>query len=59
MFFDPNNKIHYIVYNKNLEYIWGRNGGWYVIDIPYEEGFDDEPFVIGDMIIELIANTDQ
>jgi hypothetical protein len=27
LFFDPNNKIHYTVYSKNLEYMRGHYGG--------------------------------
>ena len=30
-----------------------------MIAMPSEEGFEEEPFIIGDMIIELIADTPQ
>jgi hypothetical protein len=30
-----------------------------MIGIPSEEGFDDDSFMIEDMVIEMIANTDQ
>ena len=52
-------KIHYTVYNKNLENMRGHDGAWYVIGIPSEESFDNGSFMIGNMVIELIANTDQ
>jgi hypothetical protein len=60
VFFDPDNQINYTVYNKNLEWERGRKGGWCLVAIPSEEGeFEDEPFAIADMVIELIADTPQ
>jgi hypothetical protein len=60
VFFDPDNQINYTVYNKNLEWERGRKGGWCLVAIPSEEGeFEDEPFAVADMVIELIADTPQ
>ena len=43
-----------------MEYQRGRNGGWMAIGIPPDDsGFDEESFQLGDMLIEMIANTDQ
>ena len=37
----------------------GRRGGWCVICDSIDEKVEDEPFKIGDMLIEMIAETDQ
>lgn len=58
-FYDPDNKTYYTVYKKNLEWQRGRGGGWHVIGIPTDNQFDDEPFPINAMTIELIAETKQ
>ena len=59
VFFDPDNECLYTVWNKNLEFRRGRNGGWCLIGCPADPKLDDEPFPIGEMVIELIADTDQ
>ncbi|KAL9189824.1 hypothetical protein ACHAXT_009499 [Thalassiosira profunda] len=59
VFFDPDNKTNYSVHDKELEWCEGDSGGWCVIAMPSEEGFEEEPFIIGDMIIELISDTPQ
>jgi len=57
--FGTANNCTYTVWNKNFEYQKGRKGGWCVIGVPADDSLDDEPFLIGDMIIELIGDTDQ
>ena len=59
LFYDPDNKSMYTVYPKNLEWARGRGGGWSLICQPADDDLDNEPFLIGDMVIGLIANTDQ
>ncbi len=59
VFFDPDNKTVYSVYTGNLEYRKGRDGGWCLIGVCADDVYDDEPFIIGDMIIEMIAATEQ
>jgi hypothetical protein len=55
VFFDPDNQTIYSVYPGNLEYRKGRDGGWWVIGVCADDVYDDEPFIIGDMLIEMIA----
>ena len=59
VFFDPDDECTYTVWSKNLEYQKGRNGGWCVIGVPADPNLDDEPFLIGTMVIDLIAETEQ
>jgi hypothetical protein len=59
VFFDPDNNCTYTVWNKNLEYQKGGNGGWCVIGVPADDSLDNESFLIGDMIIQLIGDNDQ
>ena len=52
----------FTIHDKNLEYHRknkkkGIDGGWSVIGVDEEE--DSEPFVIGPMLIELIADHEQ
>ena len=48
-----------MVYEKNLEWTRGRGGGWSLICQPHSDDFEDEPFLIGDMVIGLIADSEQ
>ena len=59
VFFDPDNECLYTVWHKNLEYRRGCNGGWCLIGCPADSNLEDEPFPIGEMVIEMIADTDQ
>ena len=47
------------MYSGNLEYHKGRDGGWCAIGVFTDDEYDDEPFVVGDMLIEMIAATQQ
>ena len=62
VFYDPDNDTTYTVCDKNLEFHRknkkkGIDGGWSVIGVDDED--DYEPFVIGKMLIELIADHEQ
>ena len=46
-------------WDKNLEWQRGRNGGWCLIGCPMNDDLEDEPFTIGPMVIDMIADTDQ
>ena len=60
IFFDPDNSVNFTIHPGNMEYQRGRNGGWMVIGIPPDDvGLAEEPFQVGDMLIEMIADTDQ
>lgn len=59
VFYDPDNEAMYTVFDGNLEFRKGRKGGWCVIGVCADEQFEDEPFMIGDMLVEMIASTDQ
>ena len=59
VFFDPDNQTVYSMYGGNLEYQKGQDGGWCLIGVCADDMYDDEPFIIGDMIIEMIAATEQ
>ena len=58
-FFGSDNEYQYTVYEKNLEWTCGRGGGWSLICQPHSDDFEDEPFLIGDMVIGLIADSEQ
>ena len=47
------------MYPGNLEYHKGWDGVWCVIGVCADEVYDDESFIIGDMLIEMIAATQQ
>lgn len=47
------------MYEKNLEWTRGRGGGWSLICQPHSDDFEDEPFLIGDMVIGPIADSEQ
>ena len=59
VFYDPDNECIYTVWARNLEWQRGRNGGWCVIGCPMDDKLDDEPFQIGQMTLDLIAETTQ
>ena len=59
VFYDPDHKVNFTVHGNNLEYRRGREGGWCVIGDSTDEKVEDEPFKIGDMLIEMIADTQQ
>ena len=59
VFYDPDNKCVYTVWQKNLEWQRGRNGGWCLIVCPADDKLYDEPFSIGEMVISLIAKSVQ
>ena len=59
VFYDPDNKCIYTVWHKNLECQRGRNGGWCLIGCPLDDKLEDESFPVGQMLIDLIAGTDQ
>ena len=42
-----------------MEWQRGRNGGWCLIGCPADDKLDDEPLSIGEMVISLIARSDQ
>ena len=57
--FDPDNQTICSVYYENLEYRKGWDGGWCVIGVCADDVYDDEPFIVGDMLIEMITATEQ
>ena len=60
IFFDPDNQVTFTIHPGNMEYQRGRNGGWMAIGIPPDDcGIDEEPFQLGDMLVGLIADTEQ
>jgi hypothetical protein len=59
VFYDPDNKAMYTIFDGNLEYRKGQKGGWCVIGVCSDDDFEDEPFMIGDMLIEMIVGTEQ
>ena len=61
IFYDPDSRVNFTINGNNLEYRSGRGGGWCVIvnSIYENKKVEYEPFKIGDMLIEMIAETDQ
>ena len=47
------------MYSGNLEYHKGWDGGRCVIGVCADDVYDDEPFIVGDMLVEMIAATQQ
>ena len=44
----------------NIGRVGNRKGGWCVIGrVCSDDDFEDEPFMIGDMLIEMIVGTEQ
>ena len=46
-------------YEDNIEFQCGKGGGWNLIDNFSGESVEDNGFVLGDLIIGMIAETDQ
>ena len=53
--YDPDNDVNFTVHT-HLEFKSGQGNGWSVIAVPpdYENGKEDEPFVINDMLHKMI-----
>jgi hypothetical protein len=60
IFYDPDTKVNFTIHPGNMEYQRGRSGGWMAIGIPPDGcGLDEEPFQVGEMLIDMIADTQQ
>ncbi len=59
VFFDPDTDKTFTVHDNNLEFRRGRNGGWNIIAVCSDESVEDEGFVIGEMLVDLIGTTAQ
>ena len=60
IFYDPDKCVNFTIHPGNMEFQRGRSGGWMAIGIPPDDcGVEEEPFQVGDMLIELIADTEQ
>jgi len=46
-------------YEDNIEFSCGKGGGWNLIDNSSDESVEDDGFVIGDLIIGMIVETEQ
>ena len=47
------------MYEKDLDWTHGRGVIWSLICKPNSDDFEDEPIFIGDMVIGLIADSEQ
>ena len=59
VFWDPDTKANFTVHEENLEFHRGKDGVWHLIGNSSDESVEDEAFAIGDMIIDMIAETEQ
>ena len=59
VFFDPDTQVNFTVHGDNLEFRRGKDGGWNLIGNSSDDGVEDEGFAIGEMIIDMIADTQQ
>ena len=63
IFTDIDEDIVYTIFEGNLEWSRGRNGGWSVLGMPPEyDGENDEllePYLINDNLIGMIVDTEQ
>ena len=65
-FFLPDDEVIYTIFESNLEFQKGSkkkkiSKGWNVFGVPpnSDNGDDDEPFMIDDLLCQLIADTEQ
>ena len=57
---DPDHEgVTWTVFDGHLEYQSGRAGGWCVIAEQSEDSNKDESFFVNDMLIGMIADTEQ
>ena len=59
LFYETDNECVYTVWQKNVEWQHGRNGGWCLIGCTSYDKLDDEPFSIAEMVISLIVKSGQ
>jgi len=59
VFWDPDTEANFTVHEDNLEFHRGKDGGWHLIGNSSDESVEDEGFAIGEMIIGMIADTEQ
>ena len=60
IFKDPDHEgVTWTVFGGHLEYRSGRHGGWNVIAEKSDNSDKDEPFFVNDMLIGMIADTEQ
>ena len=60
IFKDPDHDgVTWTVFGGHLEYRSGRYGGWGVIAEKSDNSNKDDPFFVNDMLIEMIADTEQ
>jgi len=59
VFFDLNTGANFTVHEENLEFHRGKDGGWHLIGNSSDDSVEDEGFAIGDIIIDMIADTEQ
>lgn len=59
IFWDPDTEANFTVHEENLEFHRGKDGGWHLIGNSSDESVEDEGFAIGEMIIGMIADTEQ
>ena len=59
IFWDPDTEANYIVHEENFRIHRVKDGGWPLIGNASDESVEDEGFAIGEMIIGMIADTEQ
>ena len=59
VFWDPDTKVNFTIHKDNLEFRRGKGDGWNLIGNSSDESVENEGFAIGEMIIGMIAETDQ
>ena len=60
LMYDPDYKTRFTIWDENLEYHKGREGGWCLIGShPSSDENMDEPYLINDDIVAMIAETEQ
>ena len=59
IFWDPATEANFTVPDEILEFRRGKDGGWHLIGNSSDESVEDEGFAIGEMIIGMIADTEQ
>ena len=59
MFWDPDTKVTFTVHEDSLEFRRGKGGGLNLVGNSSDDSVEDKGFAIGEMIIGMIAGTEQ
>ncbi len=56
VFHDPNSGNDFCIWQQNMEFLWGRGNGWFLLGVCAEDGVEDETFRL-ELGCEMIGET--